>query len=741
MPTLQNRAEGGTEDATVTTGNSGGASGSAWDTVTISAGGALTYDNEHARNDRAYKVVGSTSNVVYLIWTSSLGTVGEVWGRFYLCLTAAPASATGIMRLRVGGVQTMRIQMNTAGQLEVRKNSGNTNIGTITTAVPTDQWVRIEWHCLATTTSADLECRLYTDADSSTITDQFSATAETLTNANIDEFNLGQHTVTTSATYWLDDVQINTTGWPGPSTQTISVDQASETDTADTITPAHTAAVGQASETDTAEVVTPVISSGAVQVGQAEETDTAGAVTPSRTVAVGLAEETDTAHAVTAVHTVPVGQAEETDTAGAVAFGAITVLVQTAVESDTASGVYARRTFMGFGILAIERIALRETFSVGETTGSPRRLTIRGEESSPPLERSEVIRRHDQMLGLRSASLVQFTLADKPERNGYYLVRSVDTDLTEYRDAVVKTVWTIELSRVGGESETDLESRLTGIARANDFALTGERWHAPAIGHYAYYLGATIPSTMTRSTDEGDITVYRSLPSGALAPRWGCTPEAYLLGRVRVLSEGLERTGMDIRVDPTDWELSNALTRVRPFAGGVEVAAWDGTQWESKNWTVRIGSTVVSTWDSVTVLRNDYEQCVIRLTKNRAPGRATLDLTLRRGSRLVEGYLQRGDSGTLSVSLTTPETLTDNSAAGYVVATSNDAAGNKVLAGSARSFTAHADGGVSKAATTTVDFFVGVVLAGTSAVSGDTALDVRNQYIASLAEATAAVGR
>jgi hypothetical protein len=105
----------------------------------------------------------------------------------------------------------------------------------------------------------------------------------------------------------------------------------------------------------------------------------------------------------------------------------------------------------------------------------------------------------------------------------------------------------------------------------------------------------------------------------------------------------------------------------------------------------------------------------------------------------VEGYLQRGDSGTLAVYLASTESLTNNTS--YLVRSSDDADGDRVTLGSARSYTAHANGGLSKASVTALDFYLGVVAGGSSAVSGDQATHLRDQYIGSMPETTAAVRR
>lgn len=214
MPTLTNTAEGGAEDAAVTTGNSGGASGNAFDSVSIGGTGAITYDNEHARGNRAFKVVGDTANAAYLTYTTALGTVAEAWGRLYLYLVANPGATTGIVRLRVGAAQVARISIDTTGHLQIRRADNNT-LATMVSSIPLGQWVRVEWHCLATAVGGDLECRLYSAADSATVTEQLSDTNAALAN-NIDEVNLGHHNASPATTLWIDDLQVNTTGWPGP---------------------------------------------------------------------------------------------------------------------------------------------------------------------------------------------------------------------------------------------------------------------------------------------------------------------------------------------------------------------------------------------------------------------------------------------------------------------------------------------------------------------------------------------
>jgi hypothetical protein len=391
--------------------------------------------------------------------------------------------------------------------------------------------------------------------------------------------------------------------------------------------------------------------------------------------------------------------------------------------------------------LQLGRLVLRETQRFTESAYQGWSMHIEGVEVCPLLTRTEVWDRFDGILG-GQGGLVAALWEEKSERNGYYTISSASGEVKDRkRQGITEISWKISLQRHGPDTDVDLESRLSGAVRANDFSLTGERWSAPSIGHYAYYTGATLPSLLTRATTEGDITVYRGVPAG-VSPRWGCQVEDYLRGRVRILNAGVERVGTAYPLDAGQWELSNGLVRVRPLSSGgsVEVASFTGGAWRPKAWWVDIGGVQVTDWDSASVLQNDLERCTIRLAVARSPvGRAYLDLTLRRGSRIVEGYLQRGDSGNLSVYLASAESMTDSTS--YVVATSADGDGNKAIAGSARNFDPHADGGLTRTLNAAMDFWLGVVAGGDSAVSGDQATHLRDQFIGALPEVVAAVRR
>lgn len=399
------------------------------------------------------------------------------------------------------------------------------------------------------------------------------------------------------------------------------------------------------------------------------------------------------------------------------------------------------------GTLQVGRLTLKENFVISDqvnaTTGESA-VSLTGREIYPGVPEASVIARQEDLIAMIGTSQ-PVTFSVKSNNDGYYRVKDVGAVLTKWEAEATFLDWNLSLTRIGAENAVDQESRIASVVRANDFALGGTRWLAPPPLHYAFYTGGATPSgSVLRplANSEGTLKVYLGMPANT-NPRWGCTPSAYLAGRSRILVGGVERTGLAFRIsDPLDWQLSNGLIRVTPLAssGLLNVEVWDGTQWEAKAWNVSVGSNIAG-FEAATVMRNDFEMVVIRLVDSITSGRTLLDITLRRGARFIECFLQTTASATLGTHLQTNETTTNNAASGYVVATSNDAAGNKFVAGSARTFTGDTTGGLTKSASTSLGFFIGVVLNGSSAISGDSATDLRDQYIGAMSETVAAVRR
>jgi len=405
-----------------------------------------------------------------------------------------------------------------------------------------------------------------------------------------------------------------------------------------------------------------------------------------------------------------------------------------------------------WGVVQVGRITLREGFELTanlNTATNKRTLGISGEESSPPLTVAQVEQRLEDFLGMLDR-FVPITFTWKGDHDGFYNIVDVNTQVTNWTDEVVKFSWSMQAEYYGPEGSVDIDSRLTQINRLNAFSLTGEKWHAPAGGAYGYYTGTSQPATSIArpSADGTAITVYRGVPAG-VSPRWGSSPASYQIGRARVLVGGVERaaTRVAISASAANWSVENALVRVQPGSSAtLQVSAWDGSTWDRIDWNASVTASAsgpITSWDSVAIIRNDYELVTLRLLKGNAPGRTTLDISLRRGARAAELYLATDIGTTKSFYRAVAEVGTAPASAAYQSATANDGSGNRYIVGTAASTVTYqaAQGGITKAATATLDAFIGAVVGGASAAAGDAATVLRDHYMATNSETSTGVRR
>lgn len=409
-----------------------------------------------------------------------------------------------------------------------------------------------------------------------------------------------------------------------------------------------------------------------------------------------------------------------------------------------------------WGSVTVGRLQLRETYDLNSkynmNTGAAT-VELSGQESYPPLTRAEWAQRREDLVSL-TGTFVPVSFTNAAEHDGYYRVVDAGADVTDWTRASApagtlpagRFGWTLRLELLGPANAVDLESRLAAPGRANDHVQAGERWLAPPGGHYAFTTPGGLPSgSVTRTGADGALVVYRGMPNVSSA-RWGCALADYGKGRARITLDGFERSGTGWRI-PTaasGWEMSNGLLRVSPGSGTFALAAHDGAGWSSaKAWNITRGGSASANamaLDGLTVIRNDFEVLTVRGVDSRAPGRNLLDITLRRGSRFIECYLQTDAASTLAAVLVSAEAGTGGT--GYVTATGNDPDGDRYIVGSARSFTGlTTQGGIQKTAVTALDFYLGTVVGGGSAIAGDGATVLQDQYIGAGAETVVGVRR
>ena len=401
-----------------------------------------------------------------------------------------------------------------------------------------------------------------------------------------------------------------------------------------------------------------------------------------------------------------------------------------------------------YGPLTIGRLTLTEDWQITEKAGTGgRTVSLAGQEASVALADSQAATR-ERAEGILAyqGSVVPCVFTHQAHRNGWYRVNSPQVDEQTWNEHTL-TRWRVDLERVGADSEVEVESRLIGGNRTHASAATAELWHAPAVGANGYYVGTSTPGYVDRVGEGGTVRVFRALPA-ATNPRWAVPAASALGGAVSVTVNGILRMGLTCADTPASWVLSNGLVKVEPrtSAGTLRVTSYLASAWgTAKVFDIKRGTTSLGAATHVTVLRNDPCESVIRLVWDHAPGRTTVDLSLKRGSRFVALHAQQYEAtNALRVDDNAGGgTVTDQlTAAGYIASTTSDGDGNRwVLGTPVASAAAGTFGFAASVAARSLPAYVGVVRGGASPAAGDTAAQVNAQYLGTPAEAERVIQR
>jgi hypothetical protein len=224
---LSNDFSEGTNGATLTTGNTAGVGENAFDFVTTT-NGAAAFSNTQFIHSTLSAAVSTTSTAGQGMfgWTTSFTVpVTTFYGRIYLWLTAAPTTEDANIQIRGTGSSTGgNIQINTSRQIQLQ-NPSFTQVHTFTNAIPTGQWVRIEWKMVTGVAgAASLTVNYYASADSTTITEGFTESASAWGGTGgVAEVDFGwTNTHASQPLTYFANVQVNNFQFPGPITSGVS---------------------------------------------------------------------------------------------------------------------------------------------------------------------------------------------------------------------------------------------------------------------------------------------------------------------------------------------------------------------------------------------------------------------------------------------------------------------------------------------------------------------------------------
>jgi hypothetical protein len=223
-PLLTNDFEGGVDGTTITTGNSGGASGDAFDFIDIEADATLKYDNDHVYDTLSCKITTPvTARQVNFGWeAASLGGTGtDHYGAFRMYHTAFPGATLRLMAVKLATSTQIALRMGTDGKLSWVDGSGTIlpksggGSATTTNAISLNQFVRLEYHIIHNATTGVAQLLLFNDPDSGTPTETLT-TAATDTGGGFDAIYYGVTSAISNAAFWMDTMTANATAYPGP---------------------------------------------------------------------------------------------------------------------------------------------------------------------------------------------------------------------------------------------------------------------------------------------------------------------------------------------------------------------------------------------------------------------------------------------------------------------------------------------------------------------------------------------
>jgi fibronectin type 3 domain-containing protein len=215
---LTNGFEGATIGGSMTAASSGGASGNALNLVSC-ATGLATYTSASAAHGKISGLLTPTTKICYAEWNSkSITPTPVAYGRAYVKLAADPSGQFGLLKVSNAAFgRDVQVNLSKTGKLSILDATGATQL-TFASAIPLNQWVRLEWYTAAAT-SGTFELRMYagdstTPLESHVVTGINTGTSVAVMQAGM----LSGVAAGLGTTIGLDSLAYGTTTWLGPAT-------------------------------------------------------------------------------------------------------------------------------------------------------------------------------------------------------------------------------------------------------------------------------------------------------------------------------------------------------------------------------------------------------------------------------------------------------------------------------------------------------------------------------------------
>lgn len=211
MALRQNSAEGGTNGVAVTNANSGGASGTGFNTVTTTGSPTCVYSAaQKAHGNLAYQVVCAASSTADFAF-SSFTANNSLALRFYLYHATSPTSGQDILQVYSGGGTTMVAAVGLSGTGRVQVKGAAGTLSTFSTPLATGAWYRIEMQLTvgASTTTGSIACQYYVLDQTTPVDPAYSSSTANLGTNPATTIHFGKTTPAATLDSFFDDIAYN----------------------------------------------------------------------------------------------------------------------------------------------------------------------------------------------------------------------------------------------------------------------------------------------------------------------------------------------------------------------------------------------------------------------------------------------------------------------------------------------------------------------------------------------------
>ena len=342
----------------------------------------------------------------------------------------------------------------------------------------------------------------------------------------------------------------------------------------------------------------------------------------------------------------------------------------------------------------------------------------------------------DELISMGNSDLIlPITYEGDTTLAGYGKITSMD--VSPIKLATGYFSYSIGFEMKGRTSEMIFESNMSGALLTNSHSVTTGNttyapWHALPVNAFNYK-NDSLPTPVTRASEDGNVALFYDSDLRSYGSNWIVEPADFYKGAAKIT--GVEISNGIIKIT------SGSTTDQSRFS----LSFYDNGSWTStREIEISSGSsqTEWNVWQTVQILRNEPQECVVRFVTysddTYKDGRLTVDVSVKRGAHHASLVISESVTSTRSADTRKNLRMVTSNAmsagTGYIVESSADGSGQKFMIGSPQGFTAVASSRLIHLASSQVKTFVGYVYNASSPAAHNAGDVIRNQYLEGLYE-------